>query len=111
MKHLHVTKEVFLSIKNGSKRIEYRPYNKYYYRLFRINDERDLILDKVKIYCGYPKKNDNKKVMTFSCRIKLKTIEKNKIDPLFIKYYPFYKNDKMITLYFIELGCLNESKY
>lgn len=106
MIHLHVTKEVFEKIKNGTKKTEYRPINKYYYRLFGLNDTDIMKIDKIKIYLGYPKKTDKEKIICTNCKIYCTVKYTHLIDPLFIKYYPEYKDDEKACVYCIELGNL-----
>lgn len=103
MIHLHVTKEVFEKIKNGTKKTEYRPFNKYYYIRFGLTDMDIIKNDKIKIYLGYPKKTDKEKIIYANCRIYITVMYTHLIDPLFIKYYPEYKGDEKVCVYRIEL--------
>lgn len=96
MINLHVTKDVFKKIKDGSKRSEFRPDNDYYYKRVYKKFEQEMFNLSVgalcKIYCGYPKKDDKEKII--ECIVYsvswLNYGHKN-IDPLFYKYYPNYK--------------------
>ncbi len=64
------------------------------------------VFEKIKIYLGYPKKTDKEKIIFTNCKIFRTVKYKHLIDPLFIKYYPEYKDDEKVCVYCIELGNL-----
>lgn len=64
---LHLKKTFFDSIKNGEKKIEFRPDTQFYKNLFKSVDfgklnsglKKDYVI--INIACGYPKKEDREK--------------------------------------------------
>lgn len=101
MIHLHVTKEVFYKIKDGLKIKEFRPDNKYYQRLFKPILYSNNHFEPMKIYMGYPKKNDEKRIINASIHC-CYWVNKDSsfVDPLFFKYYPNYNLPTIICVEF-----------
>lgn len=101
MIHLHVTKEVFLKIKSGEKVKEFRPDTGRYRKIFSPILYSNNHIEPMKIYMGYPKKNDRERIINagIKCCYWVNT-ENNSVDPLFFKYYPKYKEPSIIVLEF-----------
>lgn len=58
--HYHLKKEFFEKIKNGEKKIEYRPHNLKY---FPLEEPYEPLTRKIKFYLGYPSKKEKEKIL------------------------------------------------
>jgi hypothetical protein len=57
---LHLRKEYFDQVKSGEKMREYREVSEYWTKRLGLGD-----IDKIIVYCGYPKKDDEDRILVF----------------------------------------------